>query len=254
MTKFKLSQNWNMKRGANSLIVYGGADAEYEINIENKDSFFNSLKHGQIFDRKKLIDEDSRIFEELVLAEVVVPIIKKNKHFKLKFIGDSKKHSKIIDEKISIVNDDSYDLAIITKSVSNFNELIRSIDYQNISRPHLLIDNSLHHTISIGPLVFPGDTACIACLQGRISVRWGDNLPPPKSRIIDEYIDLFNEIAMAEIRRIVGGDTTLTNKTFSWNIQARRVTSNQLLMVPLCPICSSNKIDNNGKLNILSKQ
>jgi bacteriocin biosynthesis cyclodehydratase domain-containing protein len=252
MAKFKLSENWEIKQEVDSLIVNGGADAIYKIDTENKESFFGMLKHSQIFDRNKLTGEDIRVFEELVLAEVIVPVIKKEKEFKLKFIGDSKKHAKISDKNIYIVADNNYDLAIITKSVSNLDELIRSIDYQNIKKPHLLVDNSLNHTISIGPLVFPGDTACIACLQGRVSVRWGDNIPPPKSRILAEYVDLFNEIVMAEIKRIISGDTTLTNKTVSWNIQARKITNNQLLMVPLCPICSSNKIDSKGKFNILS--
>jgi len=44
---------------------------------------------------------------------------------------------------------------------------------------HLLVDLAYHHTLSIGPLVWPGETACLQCLAGRIRQAWGDPVPPP---------------------------------------------------------------------------
>lgn len=49
------------------------------------------------------------------------------------------------------------------------------------TRPHLLVDLAYHHTTSIGPLVFPGETACLTCLAGRIRFAWGDPQAPPRA-------------------------------------------------------------------------
>jgi bacteriocin biosynthesis cyclodehydratase domain-containing protein len=107
---------------------------------------------------------------------------------------------------------------------------------------------AFHHTLSLGPLVFPGETACIACLQGRVSIRWGDETPPTSPKVANKYINIVTELISAELDRIAQGDTSLTNKTVSWNFQDRTIKTNQLLKVPLCPICSHNRIDRSGAL------
>lgn len=73
-------------------------------------------------------------------------------------------------------------------------------------------------------------------------------LPPIAPLTAKEYAGVVSELLTTELARIAKGDTSLTNKTISWNYLDRIIRQNQLLKVPLCPICSENKIDLSGAL------
>jgi bacteriocin biosynthesis cyclodehydratase domain-containing protein len=242
--KLKLSPHWNIKQIGKSLTLSGGADIVYDVELENDGtSFFSSLKSNQTFTRNDLGLDDQRVLEELITAEVVVPILQRNKELKIAITGD-KNHLRLGAQKQVTATD----LVVVVRTNSTYAELLEKINYLDLLQPHLLVDMAFHHTLSIGPLVFPGETACIACLQGRIGIRWGDEKPPVKSRVADKYSGIVAELVKAELDRIKDGDTGLTNKTISWNFQDRAVKTSQLLKVPLCPICTKNKIDHSGAL------
>jgi bacteriocin biosynthesis cyclodehydratase domain-containing protein len=246
---FKLSAQWNISQSAKTLVISGGADATFEIELDDeKSSFFSRTKNSQPFTRRTLSAQDQRILEELVTAEIVVPVIEPRKQLKISIINDGNyvfAGNKII----KIVGpSESPDLAIVVRTSSSYRDFVNLIDYPSISIPHLFVDTAFHHTLSIGPLVFPGETACVACLQGRITKRWGDNKPPIKAKAGKSYGRLIAELVIVELERIAAGDTTLVNKTCVWNFQDRSIKINQLLKVPLCPICTKNSIDHNGAI------
>lgn len=241
---YKLLPVWIITQKDKSLIISGGADARYEIELENNEpSFFSTLKQDILFSRGELKERDVRVLEELVTAEVVVPVLKKSKTLKVGILGDANKLDFTPHRDLRTT-----DLLLIVRASSTYAEFLDNIDYQSIAKPHLFVDTAFHHTLSIGPLVFPGETACIACLQGRIATRWGDEKPPISPRMTSKYSSVVSELIKTELDRISDGDTSLTNKTFSWNFQDRVVRKDQLLKVPLCPICTKNKIDHSGVL------
>jgi len=246
----KLLSAWVIHQEEDSLIISGGADAQFVIKLENsKPSFFSTLKSTTFFNREELNEVDLRVLEELVTAGIVVPILQKNKVMRVAILGDNSKLAPNGDINIKIVEGDQvYDLALIIRTHSTYLDLLKNVDYQSVIKPHLLIDAAFHHTLSIGPLVFPAETACIACLQGRISTRWGDSTPPSKPLVASKYERVIPELIATELARIAKDDTSLTNKTISWNFQDRIVKTNQLLKVPLCPICTQSKIDGSGAL------
>lgn len=242
--KFKLSPQWIVSQSGRSLILTGGADSKYEIELDSKDpSFFSSTKSTTSFTRSVLSAQDKRVLEELLIAEIVLPLITKNKTITTALLGDE--CGLKLDN--TATNKDA-DILVLVRSTSTFAQLLEKTNYPIITKPHLFIDLAYHHTVSFGPLVFPGETACIACLQGRVSTRWGDEIPPKKPRASIAYKGVAEELLRSELMRIQNDDTSLTNKTVSWNFQDRMTKTNQLLKVPLCPICNKNIIDPDGTL------
>lgn len=102
--------------------------------------------------------------------------------------------------------------------------------------PHLLIDAAYHHTFSIGPLVVPGDTACLACLAGRIGYRWGDP-PAPERPAVQRNLALLAEIAALEVGKVAAGDLGLAGQTVAYDFERRRVITGSVYKLPWCPVC-----------------
>ncbi len=241
---YKLLPEWSIAQRAKSLIISGGADARYEIELETDElSFFATIKPDSLITRSKLRNSDNRILEELITAEIVVPVLQKKATLKVGILGDASELQLALQKDLRAA-----DLLIIVRTNSTYANLLENIEYQKITKPHLFVDMAFHHTLSLGPLVFPGETACIACLQGRISTIWGDEAPPISPKVISEYLGVASELISVELNRISQNDTSLTNKTISWNFRDRTIKTNQLLKVPLCPICTQNKIDYSGAL------
>jgi len=116
------------------------------------------------------------------------------------------------------------------------------------SSPHVLIDAAYHHTFSIGPLVVPGDTACLACLAGRVGHRWGDP-PAPQRPSVQRNVALLAEIASLEVGRIAAGDLSLAGKTVAYDFERRRVITGSVYKLPWCPVCGEGG-EPDGKIDI----
>lgn len=245
-----LLPEWSIAQRGKYLIISGGADARFEIELESNDpSFFSALKSDTTFTRSKLGVVDQRVLEELTAAEIIVPKLQKNKTLRVTVLGDSSELTPTANASVKVVTaGQDYDLSLIVRVQSTYSDLLKGLDYQTITKPHLFVDAAFHHTLSIGPLVFPGETACIACLQGRVSTRWGDEAPPIKPLVTKEYGKLVSELVTAELARIAKDDTTLTNKTITWNFRDRTTKKDLLLKVPMCPVCAQNSIDQSGAL------
>lgn len=242
--EYKLLPEWSIAQQGKSLVISGGADARYEVELENDEqSFFATVNTSKPFTRSKLKTGDIRVLEELVTAEIIVPLLQKGRELKVGIIGDANKLA------LPFYNDArTAELLLIVRVNSTYAEILEKIEYQSVTKPHLFVDMAFHHTLSLGPLVFPGETACVACLQGRISTRWGDEAPPTSPLAANKYLGIVSELILLEVNRISHDDTSLTNKTISWNFQDRVTKNNQLLKVPLCPVCAQNKIDHRGAL------
>lgn len=248
--EFRLAPAWTITQSDRSVLISGGADALYEIELENSArSFFAELTPGTTLTRRDLEPADQRVLEQLLTAEVVVPVLRKGTVLRVAVVGDAQGFE--LSERAAlrmVPRSRPHDLAVVARSTSTYAQLLKGLDYQNMTTPHLFIDLAFHHTVSIGPLVFPGETACIACLQGRVTTRWGDGPPPPATRVTAEQGGLVAELAAAELVRIADGDTSLTNATVAWNLFDRAVAKNQLLKVPLCPVCNQSKMGGKGSL------
>jgi hypothetical protein len=109
--------------------------------------------------------------------------------------------------------------------------------YANLRGPHLLVDLAYQHTLSLGPLVFPGDTACLACLVGRLTDRWGDALPPPQPGMLDA-VELVGSLLALHLRDIAMGGQALINRTVAYDFEEHEIKKNRVHKLPWCPVCS----------------
>ncbi|MBW3643870.1 MAG: TOMM precursor leader peptide-binding protein [Actinobacteria bacterium] len=101
---------------------------------------------------------------------------------------------------------------------------------------HLLVDAAYHHTLSLGPLVVPGDTACLSCLVMRVWPSWGDERPPPRPAATQRP-GLLAAVIAGEIEKVAVGDTGLVNRTVAIDLSTWRTTEGTLLKAPWCPVC-----------------
>lgn len=101
--------------------------------------------------------------------------------------------------------------------------------------PHLVADVAYHHTVSVGPMVVPGQTACVGCLAGRVSARWGDDRPPPEPAAARSPAAA--AIVAEEAARAAAGASRLVNRTVAVDLATWRAVDEAVLRLPWCAWC-----------------
>lgn len=104
--------------------------------------------------------------------------------------------------------------------------------------PHLLVDVAFQHTVSIGPLVWPGETACIGCLAGRIASAWGDPRPPP-APAAGEARELVAALVVEKLRQFASFGTcpSLVERAVAIDLATLETRSDRVHRLPWCPSC-----------------
>ena len=92
--------------------------------------------------------------------------------------------------------------------------------YASLRAPHLLLDLAFDHTLCLGPLVFAGETACLACLASRVAHGWGDAAPPPRPRMAQQHMLAAGLVALAIERILRHEDRALVNRTVAYDFAA----------------------------------
>lgn len=102
--------------------------------------------------------------------------------------------------------------------------------------PYVFVDVAYHHTVSLGPLVVPDETACLACLAGWVAARWGDPVPPAEPEA-SRRAPLVAGLASVELERVAAGTSELANRTVSLDLRRWRIVDETLLRLPWCAAC-----------------
>ncbi|MBU4099686.1 hypothetical protein KJ980_08660 [Patescibacteria group bacterium] len=256
MSKYAPNPNWTILYENNLLILNAGADKIFAIeNVpqETAEELIKSWKE-KLVDPINLSQPAKDIFTQLITANIVkIAGGKENKAIKevsVKFIGDN--IPKLLDliksnKNINVDGNNPADLIIFIRTNSLLKDLTNK-EYKNLSTPHLLVDISYHHTFSIGPLVYLGETACMGCLIGRLSNYWGDAMPP-KQPAIAGSINLIADIIKMELNKMLDGDQSLINKTVSYDFENYEIKTNKLYKLPWCPFCKT-PIANPGYISL----
>ena len=128
------------------------------------------------------------------------------------------------------------DLLVIIRSSSPLTDLIEQ--YEEIDLPHLFVDIAYDHTISLGPLVFPGQTACLRCFVMRITRNWGDAQPPLDSGASDST-ELIAALVFEQVKTFqkIGSCPELVEKSWSFNLRAMTAQTDAIFRLPWCPTC-----------------
>jgi bacteriocin biosynthesis cyclodehydratase domain-containing protein len=129
---------------------------------------------------------------------------------------------------------DNADLVLVIRTTARLVDLYPGGERD--AAPHLLLDLAYNHTVSVGPLVLAGETACLACLAGRINHFWGDPQPPVRPAIL-RAAPLAAALAVHELEGIVYGDYSLAGATFAYDLESRRTVAGAVYRLPWCPVC-----------------
>lgn len=253
LQSFRLNPSWSLSRENGGIAVSGGEDSLYYLDCPEPLATF-LVSPPASFTREAMPDGSEVVFTQLLSADVITPVRKTKRTATLRvgIVSDSKPVSDELqqhfDTRKFITNSSSLDVLVLTRTHTSFENFLKKVNYASITTPHIFVDMAFQHTISLGPLVFPGDTPCIACLEGRLKTRWGDRTPPKEPTAKTMYSNLAAELACLELDRFKANDMSLTFKTVAYDISARTTTINKLLTVPQCPYCSSDIAYASGKL------
>lgn len=259
-TKMKYQKNlcWNMLFEDGKLLITKGADEIYfidDVNSKNAALIFDAYKDDTL-DNLAIKEEEINItIKKLEKAGVIYkskssiefPINKisvaiewlGNKNIKIQnLLEEFIKKSKNI-----IISDDTSKVSILFL-IRGSNKMVDLLkDYKKINVPHVLIDLAYDHTISIGPLVFPEETACLGCFVGRITRNWGDATPPEFSKVNESY-ELITSLILENIKTFqrLGSCPELIDQVWSLNLKDFSSKYDKIFRLPWCPICFPEKV------------
>jgi len=250
MQYLQLSPAWRLEQKGAELYITGGQDAVFTLDLDPAvSSFFGTLQPGKRFTASQLSPADQLILEQLLSAGVIVPLLvtTADRPITLRTVSSIPVTLQLTNSKQTTTQ--TSDFLLLVRTHESLSDFINTYDYLKITQPHLLLDLAYEHTISLGPLEFPGLTACVACLKGRLESRWGDDPPPPEPHSTTQLLSLAEAWVSVELNNLFAAqDYFLVNKPLVMDIQSRSITANTLLTVPLCPYCRKTNLPLSGKL------
>lgn len=131
------------------------------------------------------------------------------------------------------------DTLLLVRTNAGWQDTLAAYRDLSPSVPHLFVDLAYHHTLSIGPFVVPGETACLGCLANRVAHRWGDP-PLPRQPAVNEEIDV---VAAVLRRTLLAGDGTMraplafVERATSLDLGTLRSQTSRLFQLPDCAVC-----------------
>jgi hypothetical protein len=242
-----MDPEWALCLEGEVLVAHAGADRRFEVqdcSAASARQLILAAAEGE-FAPSELSAEASRAVQQLVILGALRPAIVSPSNalvVGLRFAGSavpglSEAISAAVDpQRVRLASDDeAVRLWVLVRTNVTLEEAVTMAPQRD---PYLCVDAAYHHTISLGPLVIPGQTACLACLSGRIAHRWGDPAPPTAPKATRRSGLLAGWIA-AELENIGAGASTLANRTISMDISSHRMTDHSLLRLPDCASCGS---------------
>ena len=240
------SEHWSLLYEGGLLVVSGGADELHAIDDATPEAAAELTEAWQSarLDREELSPAARELLDRLVTAGIARPELSEwpPRKVALLHVGDP---SPELDGALLATLDASAALEAAELEECDFAVFVRTNGqligpYEGVPewrrRPHLLLDTAYHHTISLGPLVFAGDTACLGCLGGRIGHLWGD-APPPARPAVQRHATLVASLLAVELEKIAAGDLGLVNATISWDLRRWEIKRNAVYKLPWCPLC-----------------
>lgn len=144
--------------------------------------------------------------------------------------------------RLASVSDDA-PLTLLVRTSASWAELLQQYPAWHRRGPHLLVDLAHHHTLSVGPLVVPGQTACVSCLGQRVLQRWGDLQPPPEPEMLRRAAGV-----AALLSDVVRLGPELVERVAALDLRQLRLSRHHVHVQPGCPVCQASRRDEDAEL------
>jgi len=242
------SPEWTLVLEEGRLILSGGADALYLVD-EVSGAAATALAEAFAADRLEALDVPGLGLERaLVRLERIGAIVRARPTPAAPFAVALGGTPAAIDaalvstiallagDGVSIVTDGAAALTVLVRVSGTLAELAESS--ARLDGPHLLVDVAQRETLVLGPLVWPGETACLSCLAGRVVRAWGDPPAPTAPRASRAHA-LIAGIVVEELRRFaaLGDLPRLVERTTAIELETWRTRSERVHRLPWCPRC-----------------
>lgn len=251
---YKKNKQWNLVYENEQLIVTAGADELYlinNLNSQKSEELYRAYKNDSLIE---IIDDEEymSVLKKLEKSGVIYKSKENNTdniEVEVKWLGHEVQK---IQELLKSYSNSSEGIHLSTKKIKNADlviiirqsgSLVEILDsYEKIQLPHLFVDIAYDHTVSLGPFVFPGETACLSCFIGRVTRNWGD-IEPPQNPSVARRKELVAGIIFNEIRTFAeqGSCPSLIEKVWSMNIIQMTAKIDSLFRLPWCPVCYPEK-------------
>jgi bacteriocin biosynthesis cyclodehydratase domain-containing protein len=240
------SSHWSLQHEDGLLVLSAGADELFAIEDVRTDAAVELVEawSAETIDADSLSAPTRDVFDRLVAAGIVTPACSDARTSKVSLhvvgtagaeLADALDSALAASSALELVEAERSELVVFVRASGRLAELYDGApEWQH--RPHLLLDVAYDHTISLGPLVFPGDTACLGCLIGRIAHYWGDAPAPARPRML-RYPALIASLLALEVEKIAAGDIGLVNTTVSWDLRGWEIRRDAVYKLPWCPRC-----------------
>ncbi len=242
---YKKSPYWRISENSDGFLsVHAGADETYiidDLEKEDQELIFNCFEKNNftpiLGDMKESVQ---KVFQKLVMAGVVVlgEGEKKDAALRVAVVYCGGQESTFLKEcsEIKITDQENAEIVVVLRLGGLLKDA--ALDSRTINLPHLFVDVAYHHMLSIGPMVFPGETACVNCLVGRVAERWGDEETPEYSRS-GSHAEIISAILLERLREYKERRTMpmLINNIWSFDIDKLTARYDPVFRLPWCTRC-----------------
>jgi bacteriocin biosynthesis cyclodehydratase domain-containing protein len=242
--RYRRNPHWTVLFEEGLLVVHAGADAIYsieDVRLEVAEEIVRCWEADNL-DPDELSGGGRRIWSQLVSAgAITLGFEPPSSEVGLRYVGTEpqgltqKLTASLAIHGSRILQQAEASFLVVIRTDARLRDLCDE-RYGSLSVPHLLIDLAYEHTVSLGPLVVPGDTACLACFVGRVTERWGDAKPPARPGIWD-HGELVCALVALHLQQIAAGNHSLVNQTIAYDFADHEVKKNRIYKLPWCPVC-----------------
>jgi hypothetical protein len=178
--------------------------------------------------------DERRLVDRLVELQAVVPATGPEARRPVQLAGDPQVIAELADQlgpgwMLDAASDDGRALVVAVRTARDWPEV-------PMSRVHMGLDLALHHTIVLGPLVVPGASACLECLDARMAQTWPPSVAPPRPAALAS-LAVAAALLRVQIELIARGQSPLVNATIAWDLERGTTDRQALYKLAGCPTC-----------------
>lgn len=252
MGKYFMNANWNMFVEDGKLFITKGADETYyldEADEEQAAAIYKAYIAGSfddLFSAGSLAGIASKLEKAGVIYSKVFDACDKKLRVHIEYFGTPSENLRTAlqgsiskrNRAVASTDMQDADLALFVRTNAQLRNLLDG--YESVTVPHVLVDLGYADTVSIGPLVFKGETACLGCFIGRLARNWGDPVPPAMPAITHRC-ELVSAFVLEKIDEYanLGNCPDLVNKAWHFNAKTFSSGYDKVYRLPWCPVCGN---------------